>query len=309
MYSFVVKPNAKSGMGQQIWNKLESLLQKKQITYEVFFTQYQKHATHIAYQLTADHKEHTIVALGGDGTVNEVVNGIQDFEKTTLGYIPIGSGNDFARGLKLPKNLRKALAQILACPHISEVNVGRISYKNKQRLFAVSSGIGFDADICHESVVSRLKQVLNKWKLGKLTYVCIALHRLFVTQPCTIHVTLDRGKTLSYPKARFVAVMNHPYEGGGVKFCPKAKNDDDMLDIIVVSNVSKLKVLCVLPLALLGLHTWVRGVHIHTCRHIEIQAEKALPVHADGENIYLQRRLEATCIAKRLRVITGNRDK
>ncbi len=304
MYTFIVNPNARSGMGKKVWNKLEQLLKERNISYEVHFTQYQKHATHLAYNTTADGNEHTLIALGGDGTVNEVVNGIRDFTKVTLGYIPIGSGNDFARGLQLPKNPKKALQQILVCPQISEVNVCNLSYKNKTRRFAVSCGIGFDADICHESVVSRLKRVLNKLKLGKLTYVCIALHRLFVTKPCTIHVTFDHGETKSFSEARFVAIMNNRYEGGGVKFCPKAKNDDDLLDIIVVDKVSKFKVLCVLPLALFGWHTWVRGVHIYTCSHVEIQAEKALPVHADGEIIYLQRHLKAQCIPERLRVIT-----
>lgn len=307
MYTFVVNPNARSGMGQKIWDKLEVVLKRKNITYEVFFTQYQKHATHIIYNVTSDGEEHTIIALGGDGTINEVVNGIHDFTKATLGYIPIGSGNDFARGLKLPRNPRKALEQILARPCISEVNVCNLSYKAKKRRFVVSSGIGFDADICHESVVSRLKCVLNKLKLGKLTYVCIALHRLFVTKPCEVNVTLNHGEPLFFPDTRFVAVMNNQYEGGGVKFCPKAKNNDDLLDIIVVSRVSKRKVLCVLPLALFGLHTWVRGVHIYTCSHVDIQAEKALPVHTDGENIFLQRRMEAQCIPERLRVITSPR--
>ncbi len=307
MYTFVVNPNARSGMGRKIWAKLEQLLKLKNVDYEVFFTQYQKHATHIVHNVTSDDEEHTIIALGGDGTVNEVLNGIRNFSKVTFGYIPIGSGNDFARGLQLPKNPKKALEQILACPCISEVNVCNLSYKNKNRRFAVSSGIGFDADICHESVVSRLKRVLNKLKLGKLTYVCIALHRLFVTTPCEVSVTLDHGEPLIFSKTRFVAIMNNQYEGGGVKFCPKAENDDDLLDIIVVDRVSKLKVLCVLPLALFGWHTWVKGVHIYRCSHIEIQAEKALPVHADGENIFLQRHMQAQCIPERLRVITSVR--
>lgn len=305
MYSFIVNPNARSGLGQKVWAELENILKKRNVPYEVYFTKYQKHATNIVAEITSDGEEHTVVALGGDGTVNEVVNGIRDFDKTLLGYIPIGSSNDFARGLELPTDPVEALKTILACPHLHPMNVGKVTFKDKKRRFAVSCGIGFDADICHEAVVSHVKYFLNKLKLGKLTYVCIALHRLFVTKPCTVTITLDHEKTISFPNTYFVAMMNNKYEGGGVKFCPKAKNDDDKLDIMLASNVSKLKVLCLIPLALFGWHTPFKGVHIYTCKHIDIHAENALPLHTDGEPIFLQHDISAYCLPKKLRVITA----
>ena len=304
MYSFIVNPNARSGLGQSVWNDLEDILKKKNVSYEVYFTKYQKHATSICSELTSDGKEHIIVALGGDGTVNETINGIVDFNKTIFGYIPIGSSNDFARSLKLPANPVKALENILECPHMIEMNVGELSYKGKKRRFAVSCGIGFDADICHEAVVSHLKYILNKIKLGKLTYVGIALHRLFVTEPCKTVITLDHEKTVSFLSTYFVAVMNNKYEGGGVKFCPKAKPDDDKLDIMVAANVSKLKVLMLIPLALLGWHTFFKGVYTYTCKDISVHAENALPLHTDGEPIFLQHDISVNCIPEKLRVIT-----
>ena len=161
MYAFIVNPNAKSGLGQIVWNDLELLLKKSSVEYEVFFTKYQKHATTMTQKITSDGNEHTVVALGGDGTVNEVVNGIVDFDKTILGYIPIGSSNDFARGLKLPQEPEKALETILTCPHLHPMNIGELRYKDKLRRFAVSCGLGFDADIVHESVVSPVKYILN----------------------------------------------------------------------------------------------------------------------------------------------------
>lgn len=305
MYTFIVNPNARSGLGQKVWKDLEIILKKRNVPYEVYFTKYQRHATSITSRITSDGEKHTIVALGGDGTVNEVVNGIADFDKTIFGYIPIGSSNDFARGLELPTDPVKALENILSCPHLHPMNVGEIIYKNKKRRFAVSSGFGFDADICHEAVVSHVKYLLNKLKLGKLTYVCIALHRLFVTKPCTVTVTLDNEKTITFPNTYFVAMMNNKYEGGGVKFCPKAKNDDDKLDILVASNVPKLKVLCLIPLALFGWHTPFKGVSLFTCKRIHLHAEKALPVHTDGEPFFLQRDVSAGCMPEKLRVITS----
>lgn len=307
MYSFIVNPNAKSGLGQIVWDDLERLLKKSNISYEVYFTKYQRHATEIVSKLTSDGNEHIIVALGGDGTVGEVVNGIVDFDKTILGYIPIGSSNDFARGLELPKKPLEALKVVLKQPNLHAMNIGEISYKNKKRRFAVSSGIGFDADICHEAVVSHVKKFLNKLKLGKLTYVMIALHRLFITKPCEMTLTFDNGKTETFKSAYLVALMNNKYEGGGVMFCPKAKNNDDKLDLLIVSDVSKLKILALLPLALLGWHVYFKGANERTCKTVQIHAERALPLHTDGDPYFLQRDISARLLPEKLRVITSKK--
>ncbi len=304
MYTFIVNPNARSGLGKKVWKELETELKEKQISYEVYYTQYQKHASQITARITSDGDEHIIVALGGDGTVNEVVNGIVNIEKTILGYIPIGSSNDFARSLKLPTDPKKALENILNHKHISPINLGELSYKNKKRRFAVSSGIGFDADICHEAVVSRIKPILNKLKLGKLTYIFIALHRLFVTKPCTVSITLDHEKTATFPATYFVVAMNNKYEGGGVMFCPKAKPDDNKLDVMVAAGVPKWKVLALIPLALFGWHTFFKGVYIYSCEHVAVHCENAMPLHTDGEPIFLQHYISAKCLPQKLRIIT-----
>lgn len=304
MYNFIVNPNARSGLGKYVWDELEAILKKKKIEYQVFFTKYQKHATAITREITSDGEEHTIVALGGDGTVNEVVNGITHFDKVILGYIPIGSSNDFARGLELPTNPIDALNAILTCPHLHPMNVGEMRYKNKLRRFAVSAGVGFDADICHEVVVSHVKRFLNKLKLGKLTYVCVALHRLIVTSPCKYEITMDGDKKVSYEKAYFAAIMNNRFEGGGAKFAPDAKNDDDKLDVCVVANISKLKALLLFPAAFIGIHTKFKGVYMHSATDFHIQTSHALPLHTDGEPIFLQNDISFRCAPKKLRVIT-----
>ena len=106
-YDFIINPKARSGMGAMVWNMLEPELKKRRIVHRVYMTERRRHAEKIAAQITADDNEHTIVVLGGDGTVNEVVNGIRDQGKVILGYIPIGSSNDFARGLGITNDAKK----------------------------------------------------------------------------------------------------------------------------------------------------------------------------------------------------------
>lgn len=310
MYSFLVNPHSRSGLGASVWETIEPVLKEQQVEYQVFFTQYQRHATRIVHDLTKDLNTHTLVVLGGDGTINEVLNGIVDFSLVTLGYIPIGSSNDFARDIGLPSDPLEALKLILNPTKIQAMDVGLLTYRDRQkrRYFAVSTGLGFDAAICHQAVVSRLKVFLNKLKLGKLTYVGIALNRLFYNQPVSMKITVDSeentSQTFSYEKVYFAAVMNHRYEGGGCMFCPKADATDGVLDLIVVSRLPKWKILILLPTAFFGKHVYFKGIHLLTGTHFSIHSEKALPVHTDGEPIFLQKDIEVTLAPKRLSVIS-----
>lgn len=305
MYHFIVNPNARSSLGRTVWKELEKVLKQEKVDYQVHFTQFQKHSTRIVKEITQDGAEHTIVVLGGDGSVNEAVNGIHDFSKVTFGYIPIGSSNDFARGLKIPSDPRAALSVILHPQKVLAMDVGVLRFNQKERKFAVSSGIGFDAAICHEAVVSRIKLLLNKLKLGKLTYVLIALRRLMLDKPCRLTVTVDGQKPQVFENAYFGAVMNNLYEGGGFMMCPKANSSDGLLDAIVISDMPKLKILFLLSTAYSGKHVRFKGVHIFQGKQIVLESERALALHTDGEPIFLQRRIEATPSEKQLRVIVG----
>lgn len=303
MYTFIVNPHARSGLGGQIWHKLEQILQKRNVPYEVYFTKFQRHATAIVQELTSDTKEHTVVVLGGDGSVNEAVNGLTRFEGITFGYIPIGSSNDFARSFNLPTDPFKALDIILSPKGYAQMNVGVLSYKNRTKRFAVSAGAGFDAAVCHQAVISRLKVFLNKIHLGKLSYAGIALHRIVHLRCSDLTLALDDREPLHFPKVMFAAVMNLPYEGGGFKFCPEADPCDGLLNVMVISGVPKWKALLLLPLAFQGKHVRFRGVYTYACKKAVLKSGRALAVHTDGEPVFLQKDLEASLKEDALKVI------
>ncbi|MBQ0039941.1 MAG: hypothetical protein KBS64_05900, partial [Treponema sp.] len=179
MYHFIVNPVSRSGKGLKLWQKkIEPELKARGIEYSLEFSKERGDVTRITKEISlkaANEKKCTIVILGGDGTVNDAVQGIKDFDNTTLAYIPTGSSNDFARDLGLSKNVKKNLNRILESKEAVLMDIGQVETERGTRRFAVSSGIGFDGAVCQKSVHSILKKRLNKIGLGKLTYLGIAL--------------------------------------------------------------------------------------------------------------------------------------
>ena len=129
-----------------------------------------------------------LAVVGGDGTANEVINGITHPEKVRFGLIPTGSGNDLARGLKLSGTPSENLARMLSCMQrgreaCTVIDLGEVAWDDceKPRKFAISAGVGLDALVCKKALTSKLKVFLNKLHLGKLTYLLITVQSLF---PC-----------------------------------------------------------------------------------------------------------------------------
>lgn len=106
MYYFIVNPGSRTGEGRKIWQETEAILTEKRISYEVHFTDHKYHASELTRALCAKGEPFTLVVLGGDGTLNEVLQGITEPSLVTLGYIPTGSGNDFAKGCQMPLDVR-----------------------------------------------------------------------------------------------------------------------------------------------------------------------------------------------------------
>lgn len=362
MHYFIVNPNACSGKGIKIWERLEKKLQQAQTAYEVFFTEGPGHATRIADMLCAkygthtedthcrDHFSHTeevhrrdrfsrtedthcrdrsshtegaagmiasertedtgsasctIVAVGGDGTANEVISGLHDYADIHFGYIPTGSGNDLARGLSLPTEPVAALFAILHPSRVRRIRLGCVHTNGKDCRFAVSTGIGFDAAVCHETFRSRIKPVLNRFGLGKLTYLGIALKQLLLLRPFPVTMILDDGVPVKFPAVYFAAFMNLKYEGGGFMFCPNATAEDDLLDICLVEKMPKLKILFLLPTAFRGKHVRYKGIHILRCQKAQLRANAPQAIHTDGEAAAVSSSMKVSLSKEKLPFIVG----
>ena len=285
MYYFIVNPNSRSGYGKKIWNSLKRELKKEKIPYKACLTKYAGHGRKLSRSLLEQSNEHIKLAvLGGDGTLNEVLDGITDPARVHLFYIPTGSGNDFARGILLPCDPKEACRLLLCSSRIFPMDIGSVTIRGTSHRFGVSTGIGFDAAICHEALTSPLKTMLNRIHLGKLTYAVIAVKQLILCRPADFEFFLDQKTRKICKKAYFAAIMNLPYEGGGIPFCPKARPDDQMLDVCCICGVGKIRFLFLLLACVMGKHENFRNVHIFHCQSIKIKSSIPLPVHLDGES-------------------------
>lgn len=295
MYYFIVNPTSKTGMGEKYWKRVQKILDERKIAYKVVFSKKAGHVEEIVRNLSTKSlkdKAHVVI-LGGDGTVNEAVQGIEDFNKIIFSYIPTGSSNDLARDMKISKNPEEALEAILKAEKERFVDVGLVHYDKaflkgreveiSDRRFMVGCGIGFDAAVCEESMHSKFKNLLNKLKLGKLTYLGIALKQLIQSEMIDGKIILDDIKEIPVKRLFLAVAMVHHYQGGGFKFCPDALDDDGLLDLCVASDASKLKVLRILPTAFSGKHVRFKEIQMLRAKKASIEAKKPMWVQTDGE--------------------------
>jgi YegS/Rv2252/BmrU family lipid kinase len=307
MYHIVVNPSAKSGTGKRLWNEItEPYLRQNKIEYKVWFSQQAGDLTRIAGDICATQIQRPlqVVVLGGDGTMNEFLQGIQPNEDIILGYVPTGSGNDFSRALHIPSDTLEALDQVFRFGTPTRIDLGEVVYPDGAfRRFIVSCGIGFDAAVCEAAGRSPLKVKLNKIKLGKLIYLLTALKEIFTAQRANGVLTLDGKKKITVKRLLFVAGMNEPYEGGGFLFGPNARDNDGKLDLCLVQQISRPKVLAVLPFGLKGKQFLFRGVTEHHAKEYEITLDAPLWVHTDGEASRRTDSLKVRSIVSSIRVI------
>ena len=299
MYQIIINPASRSGKGMKIWKEqVEPALQRSQVAYRPYFSRKAGDVAKIAEEITAQAEESplSLIILGGDGTVNEALSGISDVSKVILGYIPTGSSNDLARDLKLPVNPTAALELILHSGKIRPLDLGTLTYSDGQkRRFVVSCGIGYDAAVCEEALHSKIKNVLNRLGLGKLTYLGIALKQLFAAKAVSGKIILDDGAPIDIGNILFTACMLHRFEGGGFMFCPDADPEDGLLNLCAVGNLPKALVLFALPTAFQGKHYRFKGITPYTAKKVTIETSSPLWVHTDGEVTRKSSRITVTC--------------
>jgi len=265
---YIINPAAGRGRSRLVWKGLQGILEASGNNFQVAFTEEPGHGRELAFRAAREHVR-KVVAVGGDGTVHEVVNGLAG-SQTALGVIPAGTGNDFARAAGIPFEPSEAL-HLVHRARARSIDLGKVGGE----YFINVAGVGFDAEVAAE--VNRNHLFLP----GAAAYVRALLQQMLRYRNSLLTVEVDGWRWEG--RALFVAVGNAQYCGGGLRLVPTAVLDDGRLDLCLAGDISKLDLLCNLPRVFSGGHLSHPKVEIARGLRVRITSRSKLYVHADGE--------------------------
>ena len=254
------------------------------MNYDLILTETCGHAIQLADEAGANGYQ-TVVAVGGDGTVNEVINGLMKSDArgeltASLGVIPVGRGNDFSFGMGIPQDIPNA-CRVLVNGNTRKIDVGWVrggDYPDG-RYFGNGIGIGFDTVVGFEA--AKLPSFIS----GMPAYLIAALKTIFLYFDAPLlRIEIDE-KVLEQP-CLLVSMMNGRRMGGSFMFAPDSESDDGLLNLCIAHQVSRMQVLGLFPKVMSGTQKDHPAIQMPTGKVIRVEALHGhLPVHADGETI------------------------
>ncbi|MCX7846343.1 MAG: diacylglycerol kinase family lipid kinase [Dictyoglomaceae bacterium] len=266
-YHVFVNPTANRGKGRKFFSYIKRLFEKENFNFNIEFTE-GKEKTIKQVEDALERGAEVIVAAGGDGTVNEIVNGLKG--KGILGIIPIGRGNDIAISLKIPRNIEKAI-KILKKGKCFDMDLGMID----GRYFVGITGMGFDAEVNISA-----NKIPLKGSLGYILSVFTTLGR-YKEKECEISFDGNKWKG----KITLIAIGNTKNYAGGMKILPNSSLNDGYFDICLVEKISPLELILYFPLIFFGKHTINPRVKMFRAKEVIIKGQDDLMATMDGELI------------------------
>ena len=274
MYHFIINPSAGNERAQKSWTKIQKKLCQLNLKHSYYLT---TSSTDLKQHLRQQAKltpKTIFVILGGDGTLYHALNAIAFPTKldVILGYIPCGSGNDFAKAAQISTDPNKALAQLLAQKAPRTLDLGYFKTSDRAGVFSNNLGLGFDAQIVEITNNSPLKNQLNKLHLGKFAYATCFFKALRRQKTFALTVTLPNFPPKNFSHAFLCTITDQPYFGGGVALFPKARLDDGKLTLVVIEKKNLLDFLSVFLLMLLpgAYHLLARSLSFYTTTKLKL---------------------------------------
>jgi YegS/Rv2252/BmrU family lipid kinase len=277
MDKLIVNPRSNKGRAAALLPGIIRHFRQLGLEFEVQKTEAPGQAKKIAQQ-AALHGYRRVIAVGGDGTCYEIVNGLlsaaQEEQTATLGIIPTGSGNDLAHSLGIPPDIAQACS-ILKNGSERAIDVGQVTVDNKPHVFVNCVGLGLDAEVALTTPKTKLMRGFPMY-LGSVLWVIA-----FGGWPYQAKFSFNAGH---YQQSiTLITVANGQRSGGGFFLTPDAKLDDGLLDICYASKLSKFQALSLLPKTLKGTHIHHQAVTLSRSNKIEISVAAGIPGHIDGE--------------------------
>lgn len=255
-FKFIVNPTAGRGRTGKLVDDLHRVLKDRGIEYDLVLTRQAGHGQELAEKASSEGWP-VVVAVGGDGTMNEVLNGIMVGNRATaLGVMPTGTGNDLARTLGIPLDFAGAVDRLLA-GQSRTIDVGR----DNDGFFSIVCGLGFAADVMHHVNTHHAP-----WLRGPLAIAAGVISVVNTLHPTRFRVEID-GKSWDSDLVA-VFVLNTRFTGGGMMVSPQAAPDDGLLDVVLIRKISRLALLGLLPKVYSGKHLGHPCVEIYHARRV-----------------------------------------
>jgi len=276
--AFVVNPASGNGACARAWSRIAGLADSRGLSGDVLFTEGPGHAVELARR-AAESGARLFVVVGGDGTVNEVVNGVGPSRpEVELAVVPQGTGDDLARTFGIPTKIEDAVA-VAAGERARQVDLGRATFAvgggRDERYFANFAGAGISGAIARRGArTSR--------RLGAKAAYMWATTTVFIrwsSVPMRIELDDEVREGLMYE----VVIANGKYAAGGMKIAPDARPDDERFDAVLIGDVSKLDFVTTFPKIYRGTHTSHPKVNVVPARTVAVEAAEPLPIVLDGE--------------------------
>ncbi len=276
----IVNPAAGAGRTAKVWQQVSQRLKDAGLKFEHRVTEAPGHALELAKSAAKDGCE-LVVSVGGDGTVNEIVNGLYEagsLGNTTLGIISTGTGSDYIRTIGIPRHYEEACQRLLGTRRLT-VDLGMVEYTSKgqtlRRLFVNFAGLGLDAEI--------VRTTTQKYKaLGSKASYLVGLLAAFLAYR-NRKILLNVDGAAEERKVCTVIISNGKYGGGSMLVAPDADPADGLLDVIIIGNLGKPDLLHSLPRIYRGTHLTHPKVTSRKAKEVEIQSAQQVSVQADGE--------------------------
>lgn len=300
---FIINPRAGSGKTMSEWIPAEKKIEKLGIPYTTAFTDHERHAVVLAAE-AAGAGYRKIISVGGDGSMHETFNGIMEWcdktgtspEEFTIGVIPIGSGNDWIKEMKVPKDTMEAV-DVIAAGRTAKMDVVRVdSDGGKTTYMANVGGVGFDSHVC-----IRVNMQKAHGKRNKMIYLNALRYTLTHMHPINLKLVADGCGIYSGPLYS-ISLGNGRYSGGGMQQTPDARIDDGKVDMMVCPKMSLVKIGIDIPKLLKGNINEAKYLKFARFSKLEIipaDSQSCDEIELDGE---IEGRLPATVTVGQRRI-------
>lgn len=301
-YKIILNPTAGKGNGLKVRPEIEEALKQYHLDYDIDITGYPEHAIELAQQAAKDGFD-VVVAAGGDGTANEVINGLIKYKQANkkcplMAVIPVGRGNDFAFGAGIPNGVQPS-CDLLASGMKKKIDIGKVTggLFPQGLYFGNGVGIGFDAVVGFVAAKSSLT--------GMLSYLVAALKTIFIYYKAPLVDIITDHKTFQI-SSLLISTMNGKRMGGGFMFAPDAKPNDGTFDLCIVRSVPQGAILGLIMKVMKGTQAAHPAVSTVQSTKVVVKAvQGVLPVHADGVTVCEEgKELTIELLPKELEILT-----